>query len=687
VVTVRAKDPDTNVLSAFSETVRFTVPTDSTIPGTLQGLTLHASFANVLFRFNNGTDNDLATYQYELYEEDDIVAPNTPPYALVGGATPHRSGSGNSSVFAVQVDGSFIDENGDVEQRNFFGRVRAVDTSGNPGNWTAIAKTDLSTPLIDSQYIVSLTADKIKAGEIESAAIVLGGANPTSTIIKSKTYDTSSGSQGWFIRGDGTASIGGTDGINYIPGVGITLGSNVTIDGSVEVNANEVEVNGSTASQILRISESLDGGNSGLAIGTGGNNYWYTNGNFSVGDANSYVRWNGSSLSITGSITATSGTFTGTVSGSTITGGSININSGTFQVSSSGALTASSASITGTVNATSGSFSGTISAGYDLTTQFGNNINGASNYSGIKIGNTGWNNAWVQRSDGTVYFRASSNSSYLYMDTSDAYIGMGWDGGQYRFRVDNSGNLVANSATISGQINASSGNFSGNISSSATITGGTLSGSTISGGSILIGNSTSSGYISVASATTMIVNGIKFQNRQYAGWAASFYPYYDAQYDLSVVTSPTLGVYRWDNIYYIGSIVDQSDQRSKNSIETSDLGLNFINMLRPVSYFKNISKKQHLLDENENPIRDENENMLYDIIPGKRKHYGLIAQEVRQVIDDLGKTALDFSGWGMHDPEDPDSEQTLSYIEFISPIIKAIQELSLKIDQLEARMV
>jgi hypothetical protein len=133
--------------------------------------------------------------------------------------------------------------------------------------------------------------------------------------------------------------------------------------------------------------------------------------------------------------------------------------------------------------------------------------------------------------------------------------------------------------------------------------------------------------------------------------------------------------------------VDQSDQRSKNSIETSDLGLNFINMLRPVSYFKNISKKQHLLDENENPIRDENENMLYDIIPGKRKHYGLIAQEVRQVIDDLGKTALDFSGWGMHDPEDPDSEQTLSYIEFISPIIKAIQELSLKIDQLEARMV
>ena len=65
----------------------------------------------------------------------------------------------------------------------------------------------------------------------------------------------------------------------------------------------------------------------------------------------------------------------------------------------------------------------------------------------------------------------------------------------------------------------------------------------------------------------------------------------------------------------------------------------------------------------------------------------MIAQAVRQVIADLGKTALDFSGWGMHDPEDPDSEQTLSYIEFISPIIKAIQELSTRIEQIEARMV
>jgi hypothetical protein len=59
-----------------------------------------------------------------------------------------------------------------------------------------------------------------------------------------------------------------------------------------------------------------------------------------------------------GNITATSGTFTGTVSGSTITGGSININSGVFTVSSTGLLTSTNANITGTVQASSGNIAG-----------------------------------------------------------------------------------------------------------------------------------------------------------------------------------------------------------------------------------------------------------------------------------------------------------------------------------------
>lgn len=274
------------------------MPTDSTIPGTLQNLSMYASFANVLFRFDNGTDNDLFTYEYELYEEDDIVNPNTPPYALVNGATPHRSGAGNSSVFAVPVEGSYIDVNNDnvVVQKNFFGRVRAVDTSGNVGNWTSIAKTDPSTPLIDSQYIVSLTADKIKAGEIESAAIVLGGASPTNTIIKSKTYDTSSGVQGWFIRGDGHFVLGGSSGISY-NGSTVTIGSGVNVN--AQINANSISVGNGTYGY-LTIDENIGPTNTdfGIELGDPDYNYWYSNGNFRVGNSTVNVRFNGSSLSI-----------------------------------------------------------------------------------------------------------------------------------------------------------------------------------------------------------------------------------------------------------------------------------------------------------------------------------------------------------------------------------------------------
>jgi hypothetical protein len=327
---------------------------------------MFASFQNVLFVFDNGTDNDLAVYEYELYEEDDIVNPNTAPYALQSGATALKAGAGNSSVFAVPVEGSYIDveNNNVVVQKNFFGRVRAKDTSGNTGVWTAIVKTDPSTPLIDSQYIVSLTADKIKAGTIESAAIVLGGANPTNTIIKSLTYDTSSGAQGWFIRGDGHFSLGGPNGITYNNST-ITIGSAVQVQANLAADSISV---GSGQNQ-LNINDGINGGAGGMTLGDPAYNYWYANGNFRVGGPSSYLSWNGSALTVVGG-----GTFSGALSGGTIQIGSgenvfkadsngIYLGNETFanaefRVTPAGALTATNASITGTITSTSGTIGG-----------------------------------------------------------------------------------------------------------------------------------------------------------------------------------------------------------------------------------------------------------------------------------------------------------------------------------------
>ena len=276
---------------------------------------MYASFQNVLFVFDNGTDDDLSAYQYELYQEEDIVDPNNSPYELKPSVTPLRSGNGNSSVFAVPVEGSYIDTQNDniVVQKNFFGRVRAIDTSGNPGQWTSIRKTDPSTPLIDSQYVVSLTADKIKAGEIEAAEITLGGANPSETIIQSKTYMDTSGQSGWYIDGSGEFSLGGPEGINY-NGESITIGSDVQVTANLAADSISV---GSGLTQ-LNINDSINGGSGGMSVGSGGNNYWYTDGSFRVGNLNNYVRWNPNVtppntpvLEVVGQVTATSGTIGG----------------------------------------------------------------------------------------------------------------------------------------------------------------------------------------------------------------------------------------------------------------------------------------------------------------------------------------------------------------------------------------
>ena len=60
--------------------------------------------------------------------------------------------------------------------------------------------------------------------------------------------------------------------------------------------------------------------------------------------------------------------------------------------------------------------------------------------------------------------------------------------------------------------------------------------------------------------------------------------------------------------------------------------------------------------------------------------YGLIAQEVKQAMDDNNIT--DFAGWH----ETSDGIQGISQEMFVQPLIKAVQELSAKNDALEARI-
>ena len=132
--------------------------------------------------------------------------------------------------------------------------------------------------------------------------------------------------------------------------------------------------------------------------------------------------------------------------------------------------------------------------------------------------------------------------------------------------------------------------------------------------------------------------------------------YHHKHCDPYVADSFNLGHnYRWKTLYTNNAVDVSSDRNTKNTIIDSDLGLSFINQLRPVSFKKNNQ--------------------------GDSIHYGLIAQEVEDVIINTGKSLEEFSAIS----KPTDKTMGIAYSEFISPLIKAIQELSAKVTALEAK--
>ncbi len=108
----------------------------------------------------------------------------------------------------------------------------------------------------------------------------------------------------------------------------------------------------------------------------------------------------------------------------------------------------------------------------------------------------------------------------------------------------------------------------------------------------------------------------------------------------------------WNTLYAVNGTILTSDKSLKTNIKESSLGLQFIKELNPVKFrYKN----------------------------GERIHYGLIAQEIKDLLDKNGIDTKDFAGY----VEGSEGNKFLRYEEFISPLIKAIQELSAKINILE----
>ena len=136
--------------------------------------------------------------------------------------------------------------------------------------------------------------------------------------------------------------------------------------------------------------------------------------------------------------------------------------------------------------------------------------------------------------------------------------------------------------------------------------------------------------------------------------------------------------------------VETSDCRSKCKIKDLPYGLNFINLLRPVSY--KWKPQPDKLDKNGNLIEEGEKSHT-----GPRTSFGLLGQEVKGALDKLGLGYNDFgaysdkvvehgpSGWTPSYQEE-DKTIGLSYVGFVAPLIKAVQELSAEVTELKAQL-
>ncbi|EPR70322.1 hypothetical protein ADIWIN_3678 [Winogradskyella psychrotolerans RS-3] len=97
-----------------------------------------------------------------------------------------------------------------------------------------------------------------------------------------------------------------------------------------------------------------------------------------------------------------------------------------------------------------------------------------------------------------------------------------------------------------------------------------------------------------------------------------------------------------------------SDRRWKNTIEDSDLGLDFINQLRPVSYYRNNDESQKL-------------------------EYGFIAQELKEALKNNSSKINGII------TEDTEGMLSVRYNDLLAPMVKAFQEQTEELKQLKLK--
>ena len=143
--------------------------------------------------------------------------------------------------------------------------------------------------------------------------------------------------------------------------------------------------------------------------------------------------------------------------------------------------------------------------------------------------------------------------------------------------------------------------------------------------------------------------------------------------------------------YAYGAVQNRSDERDKADIQTTNLGLDFVMQLQPRMFRWDMREDYRPPAPGPDATPEEIEawqeacklaNITHDGTHKRnRLHHGLVAQEVKAVMDSMG---VDFGGYQDHTIKGGDAVLSIGYEEMIAPLIKAIQELKAEFDAYKA---
>ena len=191
----------------------------------------------------------------------------------------------------------------------------------------------------------------------------------------------------------------------------------------------------------------------------------------------------------------------------------------------------------------------------------------------------------------------------------------------------------------------------------------------------------STGEYNTAVGKSAMSNNVSGSSNTAVGWAAG--PGYGHNSltntsafgrEASVVASNEISIGN-GSVSWIGGNVTWStfsDERGKNSIKEDVKGLDFIMKLRPVTYHIDKDKLDAIKGIKDNSYYPEK----YDI--EKIKQTGFLAQEVESAAKESN---YDFSG--VKAPVNENKPYSISYAEFVVPLVKAVQEQQLVIEELK----